>query len=226
MGHFFSDTWFLKNRITPTHILHLKFLKRLLGVNKGTDTHCVDCSAKQVRCPFVSNGSDASYDSGTVHSLLLKILFLRKLCGLTFLLQIKVIHGLIRSCTHSLISLRLSNFGMPYSLSTQNSSSSLCANVSSGSEESLTISHHMIISNHMIITLPAELWGFITHNLMYLPWELFLAGGMTEKDITSLCYLSTFAWIFSEGGHWGPKWVYFWHAPRVWLPMFGVLESL
>jgi len=30
---------------------------------------------------------------------------------------------------------------------------------------------------------------------MYL-WGLLLAGGTTEKEITSLCYLSTFAWIF------------------------------
>jgi len=27
-------------------------------------------------------------------------------------------------------------------------------------------------------------------------WGLLFAGGMTEKEITSLCYLSTFAWIF------------------------------
>jgi hypothetical protein len=73
------------------------------------------CSAKQVRCPFFSIGSDASYDSGTVYSLQ-TILFLRKLCGLTFLLQIEVIHGLIRFCTHSKISLRLYNFWMPYDL--------------------------------------------------------------------------------------------------------------
>jgi len=33
-----------------------------------------------------------------------------------------------------------------------------------------------------------------TH-LVYL-WGLLLAGGMTENEITSLCYLSTFAWIF------------------------------
>jgi len=56
------------------------------------------CSAKQVRCPFFSIGSDAS--SGTVYSLQ-TILFLRKLCRLTFLLQIEAIHGLIRFCTHS-----------------------------------------------------------------------------------------------------------------------------
>jgi hypothetical protein len=40
MGHFFSDIY--SSKITPTHVLHLSFLKRLLGVKKGTDTHhCV-----------------------------------------------------------------------------------------------------------------------------------------------------------------------------------------
>ena len=48
MGHFFSDIWFLKT--TPTHVLHLGLLNRLLGVRKGTNTHCV--LRKQVRCPF------------------------------------------------------------------------------------------------------------------------------------------------------------------------------
>jgi len=38
------------SKITPTNVLHLCFLKRLLGVKKSTDTHA--CSAKQVRCPF------------------------------------------------------------------------------------------------------------------------------------------------------------------------------
>ena len=48
------------------------------------------------------------------------------------------------------------------------------------------------------ITIPAELlWGLITHILVYL-WGLLLAGGMIEKEITSLCYLPTFAWIFKN----------------------------
>ena len=29
------------SKITPTHVLDLGFLKRLLGVKKGTETHCV-----------------------------------------------------------------------------------------------------------------------------------------------------------------------------------------
>jgi len=97
-----------------------------------------------------------------------------------------------RFCTHSKNSLRLSNFWMPYdlaSLSTWNSLSSLCANISSGAGEILTFWHHMII------TIPAELWGLITHILVYL-WGLLLAGGMADKETISLCYLSTFAWIF------------------------------
>ena len=34
-----------------------------------------------------------------------------------------------------------------------------------------------------------------THILLYL-WGLLLTGGMTKKEIISLCYLSTFAWMF------------------------------
>jgi len=29
------------SKITPTHVLHLNFLKKILGVKKNTDTHCV-----------------------------------------------------------------------------------------------------------------------------------------------------------------------------------------
>jgi len=47
----------------------------------------------------------------------------------------------------------------------------------------------------VIITIPAELRGLITHILVKF-WGLLLARGMTEKETTSLYYLSTFAWIF------------------------------
>jgi hypothetical protein len=47
----------------------------------------------------------------------------------------------------------------------------------------------------MRLTTPAELGGLITHILVYL-WGLLLVGGMTKKEITSLCCLSTFTWIF------------------------------
>jgi len=76
------------SKIIPTHV-HLGFLKRLLGVKKSIDTHCV--LRKTGQMPISTIGSDASYDSGTVYSLQ-TILFLRKLCRLTFLLQIEVIH--------------------------------------------------------------------------------------------------------------------------------------
>jgi len=47
----------------------------------------------------------------------------------------------------------------------------------------------------MKLTIPAELWGHITHISVYL-WGIILDGGMTEKEIKSLCCLSTFAWTF------------------------------
>ena len=50
--------------------------------------------------------------------------------------------------------------------------------------------------HHRIITIPAELWGLITHILVYL-WGLLLAGGMTEKKPQAcVTYLSSLAWIF------------------------------
>jgi len=36
-----SSLTYNSSKITPTHVLHLGFLKRLLGVKKSTDTYCV-----------------------------------------------------------------------------------------------------------------------------------------------------------------------------------------
>ena len=36
-----SSLTYDSSKITPTHVLHLGFLKKLLGVKKSTDTHCV-----------------------------------------------------------------------------------------------------------------------------------------------------------------------------------------
>ena len=102
-------TSFLTNdssKTTPVYVLHLGFLIRLLGVKKGTDTHCM------------------LRKTGQMHHTILKqftlfkqsCLFLRKLCGLTFFLQIEVVPGLIRFCLCSKIFLRLSNFWLPYVL--------------------------------------------------------------------------------------------------------------
>ena len=51
VGHFFSDIY--SSKITPTHVLHLGFLKRLLGVKKGTDTHCVLRETGQMPILFI-----------------------------------------------------------------------------------------------------------------------------------------------------------------------------
>ena len=75
------------SKTTPVYVLHLGFLIRLLGVKKGTGTHCVlrETSPMPIFL-YIDIGSDASYDSGTVYSLQ-TIIFLRKLCGPTFFLQ-------------------------------------------------------------------------------------------------------------------------------------------
>ena len=49
--------------------------------------------------------------------------------------------------------------------------------------------------HHMKLTIPAEIWGYITHILVYF-WGILLDDGMTGKEIRSLCCLSTFAWTF------------------------------
>jgi hypothetical protein len=100
----FSDIQFLKNLPCTRPASWLS--ENTPGCQEGTDTAC---SAKQVRCPFYSVGSDASYNFGTVYSLQTN-LFSRKLCGLTIFLRTEVIHGLFRFCTRSKNSLRLSNF--------------------------------------------------------------------------------------------------------------------
>jgi len=77
------------------------------------------------------------------------------------------------------ISLHLSNFWMQYNLtnlSIWNSLSSLCTNISLGAGESLSIWHHIII------TIPAELWGLAYHTHFGEPLGFLLAGGMTEKQ--------------------------------------------
>ena len=108
-----SSLTYDSSKITPTHVLHLGFLKRLLGVKKSTDTHCVLRKTGQMPIFFYWFRCIIRFWKSL---LSLKILFLRKFCRLTLLLQIEAIHGLIRFCTHSKISLHLSNFWMPYDL--------------------------------------------------------------------------------------------------------------
>ena len=48
-----SSLTYDSSKITPTHVLHLGFLKRLLGVKKGTDTHCVLRETGQMPILFI-----------------------------------------------------------------------------------------------------------------------------------------------------------------------------
>ena len=160
MGHFFSDMWFLK------HYPHTVTCDTSFILASWKDPWVsrkvlilTACSAKQVRCPFFSIDSDASYDSGTVCSLQ-TILFLRNLCGLTFLLQIEMIHGVIRFCTHSKISLHLSNFEC-HAISRVYPSKTIQA-FPARTRTSLEAGENLTIWHHKRLTIPAELWGHIT----------------------------------------------------------------
>jgi len=138
----------------------------------------------------LSIGSDALYDSVTVYCLQ-AILFLRKLCGLTSSCKQKWFMDLSGSAVAWRIPCVSATFG--------------CHSISQVHHQSETILAHSTRTYHWGLErawqfgttwdLPAGLWGCTTHSLVYL-WGLLLAGGMTEKEITSLCCLSTFVWIF------------------------------
>jgi len=122
-------------------------------------------------------------------SILQTLLFLKKLCGLTFFLQTEVIHGLIRG-------FMLQDF--PVSQHFWDAIQS-CDFIN-------LVQFKLILREYIIggwkeldISTPHEthhssrfMKTYHTHCLMYF-WGLFLAGGMTEKEITSVCCLFIFA---------------------------------
>ena len=190
MDHFFSVIWFLKNNYPCA---------RPSSWLSGKTSECQEryWYSLPVRAP--RNRSSAHlyfyWFRCTIQFWNSLHFILKKLCRLTFFLFANrvAIRGLIRFYVRSKIFLRLSrNFWMQHdlvSLSIWNSLSSLCVNISLGAGENLTI------WLRMRLTIPAELWGLITRNLVYR-WGLLLAGGVTEKEIISLCCLFTCAWIF------------------------------
>ena len=100
------------------------FLKKLLGVKKGTDTRCVLRETGQMPIFFYWFRCIIRFwNSFSLQTTL----FLRKLCGLIYFLQTKVIHGLTRFCMRSKIYLHLNSFWMPYDLVRQGSSAVLAS---------------------------------------------------------------------------------------------------
>ena len=98
---------------TRAHVLHLGFLKKLLGVKKDTDTHCALCETGQMpiffywfRCTIGFWNSLLSANNP----------LLEKILRLIYFLQTEVIHGLTRFCMRSKIYLHLNSFWMPYDL--------------------------------------------------------------------------------------------------------------
>jgi len=178
------------SKITPTHVPHLVLLEKLLGAKKGTDTHCVLRETGQM--PIFSIGSVASYVSGTVYSFQ-TILFLSKLCGLNFFFltevdtwTFQVLHSLqdypasqqFLDAIRSRESINLKQFEL-----------TLCEHIIGGWRELDNLTPHETHHSSRIMRT------YHTHILLYL-WGLLLTGGMTKKEIISLCYLSTFAWMF------------------------------
>jgi len=93
------------SKITPTYILQLGFLKRLLGVKKGTDTHCVLRETGPMPIFFYWFRCIIRFWNSLLSS---NYPLLEKIVRAD--LATAVIHGLIRFRMRSRISLRLSNF--------------------------------------------------------------------------------------------------------------------
>jgi hypothetical protein len=153
-----------------------------------TDTHCRCVLRETGHLPiYISTGSDAPYNSGTVY-----IPSWKSCAGWPSCLQTESQYVDLSGsmCTPRLPCVS-AIFGC-HTISWVYQSETVRAPFASlGAGENLTVWHHIWL------TIPAELWGLITHNLVYL-LGLLLAGGMTEKEIISLCYLFTFGLGYSN----------------------------
>jgi len=190
MGHFFTDIWFLSNHpcTRPSSWLPGK----TPGCQERywySHTHCVLRETGQMpiffywfRCTIRFWNSLLSSNNPLLDKIVRADLLLANRSD-TWTYQ--VLHALqdlptsqqFLDAIRSRQTINLGQFELTY------------VNISLGAGEILTFWHHMKL------TIPAGLWGHITHILVYL-WGILLDGGMTEKDIKSLCCLSTFAWTF------------------------------
>ena len=92
---------------TRAHILHLGFLRNLLGVKKSTETHCVLRETGQMPISFYWFRCTIRFWNSL---LSLNNPLLEKIVRAD-LLQTEVIHGLTRFCMRSKIYLHLNSFG-------------------------------------------------------------------------------------------------------------------
>jgi hypothetical protein len=109
-----SSLTYDSSKTTPLYVLYLGFVKRLLDVKKGTDTHCVLRETGQTPILFYWFRCIIRFWNSLLSSnnpLLEKVRVWADL-----LIANRMDTGRIRFCTHSKISLRLSNFWMPYDL--------------------------------------------------------------------------------------------------------------
>ena len=95
------------SKTTPTHVLHLGFLKRLLGVKKSTDTHCELRKTGQMPIVFYWFRCILRFWNSLLSSN--NPLF-EKVVQANLLIANRSDTGITRFCTHSKISLQLNNF--------------------------------------------------------------------------------------------------------------------
>jgi len=102
-----SSLTYDSSKITPTHVLHLGFLKRLLGVKKSTDTHCELRKTGQMPIVFYWFRCILRFWNSLLSSN--NPLF-EKVVQANLLIANRSDTGITRFCTHSKISLQLNNF--------------------------------------------------------------------------------------------------------------------
>jgi hypothetical protein len=143
------DIWYIPliyELLKNPYIYHSSWHPKKNSWTSSKVTILTSCTAKQVRCPFVLLVQMR-------HMILHRYTLFKQtsslescLCRLTFFFQTEVIHGFIRFCIRSNISLHLSSLQMPYDLvspSIWNRLSPLYAGTLLGGGENLAIWHHM-----------------------------------------------------------------------------------
>ena len=93
-----SSLTYDSSNITPAHVLHLGFLKRLLSVKKGTDTYCVLSKTGQMPIFFYWFRCIIRFWNSLLSSI---NPLLEKVVQADLLIANRSDTGLIRFCTHS-----------------------------------------------------------------------------------------------------------------------------
>jgi hypothetical protein len=179
------------SKITPTHVLHLGFLKRLLGVKKSTDTDCVLRETSQMPIFFYWFICIIRFWNSLLSSnnpLLEKVVRVDLIANRSDTWTYQVLHALhdfptsqqFLNAIRSRESINLKQFEL-----------TLCEQIIIGSWRELDDltphdNHH---SSRIMRTY---------HTHFGIPLGIAPGWWDDKKKIISLCYLSIFAWIFQQ----------------------------